>query len=697
MTDNNQIVNKENLHKTFLQWENFTVKRETDKAVILKDISGRINEKESLAILGGSGAGKTTFLNYLSQKCSKNGLIKESGESTLIINNRNETASFTFLSSYVTQDDILLNYMTPKELLLFAANLRLPSKSNIEKEILVSKLITDLELIKCQDTQVGTVEKKGLSGGERKRTAIGYELITNPKILFLDEPTTGLDIINARNVVEIITSEAKANNRIVIFTIHQPSTEIFYLFDKLMIMASGHNVYFGEAANAVNHFEKNGFHCLSTMNPAEFFISSISQENIRYKIKRKNTMDRKNSKYSKTSIHDKMNSGNIIENNDKNNDYEESKSMISTDYLNLSQLSLNDLEELEDESKIMPSELDNNNINKDNKNWYINEIEKLRIKTNKIKDNKEHISNINTEEGEVINLIDTSEYPVNKYSLHREENSFFKEFLIMFHRHFLGIKRDPKNMMLRLAMIIVNSLFVILMFWRLPKGDTAYLDRTACVFYITNICVSINMQVNILIMLSEKLYFFKETDNNLYRCSTYLISKSILEVPIQVFFSIITFLIVYFASGLNTVSFIKYINFIYIYALSGLTSSFFSIILSILIDSLEVAPAVMPFFMLTQALSGGYYIKLKSLPDYFKPFYYISIYRFTFQALTYNEFTDLPEMNCHDPIKCMNPLDEFTDTYLDSVLYLLIYSVANILICYVVLKIKVYLRKKNNK
>ncbi len=106
----------------------------------------------------------------------------------------------------------------------------------------MENLIKELGLERCADTKVGNTFIRGLSGGERKRTSIGVELITNPSLLFLDEPTTGLDSTTALNVLELLKHLAE-NGRNIVSTIHQPSSEIFGQFDNLILMVRGNIIY----------------------------------------------------------------------------------------------------------------------------------------------------------------------------------------------------------------------------------------------------------------------------------------------------------------------------------------------------------------------------------------------------------------------------------------------------------------------
>lgn len=123
--------------------------------------------------------------------------------------------------------------------------------------------------------KIGNNFIKGISGGERKRTSIGIELITNPNIIFLDEPTTGLDSTTALQVIQLLSDLAK-KGKTIISTIHQPSSELFCEFDRLMILVEGRCVYSGSAIKSYDYFDKLGYKCPEMMNASEFYLDLIS-------------------------------------------------------------------------------------------------------------------------------------------------------------------------------------------------------------------------------------------------------------------------------------------------------------------------------------------------------------------------------------------------------------------------------------
>ena len=143
----------------------------------------------------------------------------------------------------------------------------------------VNDIIGELRLNKCENTKIGGPLVKGISGGERKRTSIGVELITDPSLIFLDEPTTGLDSFTATSVMETLKDLAN-NGRTIVQTIHQPNSDIFEMFDKLMLLAKGKIIYFNDANLAVDYFTKINYKCPELSNPADYFMGIMSIESI---------------------------------------------------------------------------------------------------------------------------------------------------------------------------------------------------------------------------------------------------------------------------------------------------------------------------------------------------------------------------------------------------------------------------------
>ncbi|EAS06409.2 ABC transporter family protein (macronuclear) [Tetrahymena thermophila SB210] len=241
---------------------------------ILKQVSGYFR-KGINAILGSSGAGKTSLLNVIAKRIQNSHNTELEGQ--IQINNRSYNYSqFNNLAGYVMQDDYLLPTLTVKEYFQFAADMKLsiPDKDKFEKVI---NLIQKLQLTNCQNTLIGNVMTKGISGGERKRCSIGIELLGEPQILVLDEPTSGLDSFTSYRLICLLKSIAERDNCTIIFTIHQPSSDIWNLFDRVCLLADGKFVYQGKRENIIEYFNTINFKCPRYSNPADYFISLISE------------------------------------------------------------------------------------------------------------------------------------------------------------------------------------------------------------------------------------------------------------------------------------------------------------------------------------------------------------------------------------------------------------------------------------
>lgn len=158
---------------------------------------------------------------------------------------------FSYFQSYATQEDFLLGTLTVRETLTYSAHLRLASTmTKDEINAVVENTIMKMGLQECVDHKIGNWHLRGISSGEKKRLSISLEILTEPNVIFLDEPTTGLDSAAAFFVIEVLRNIA-LDGRIVVCTIHQPSSYIFDLFDDLCLLSNGEIIYFGEAKIAI--------------------------------------------------------------------------------------------------------------------------------------------------------------------------------------------------------------------------------------------------------------------------------------------------------------------------------------------------------------------------------------------------------------------------------------------------------------
>ncbi|RAL43105.1 hypothetical protein DM860_009887 [Cuscuta australis] len=240
---------------------------------LLHGISGYAEPGKIMAIMGPSGSGKSTLLDSLAGRLSGN--VVMTGD--ILLNGKKRRLSYGVVA-YVTQEDVLLGTLTPREAITYSAKLRLPTTlTNEDIKGIVEGTILEMGLVDCADRVVGNWQLRGISGGEKRRLSIALEILVRPHILFLDEPTSGLDSASAFFVVQALKNISR-DGRTVISSIHQPSSEVFALFDDLYLLSGGETVYFGEAKNAVQFFAEAGFPCPSRRNPSDHFLRCINSD-----------------------------------------------------------------------------------------------------------------------------------------------------------------------------------------------------------------------------------------------------------------------------------------------------------------------------------------------------------------------------------------------------------------------------------
>ncbi|TYG37145.1 hypothetical protein ES288_D13G118600v1 [Gossypium darwinii] len=255
------------------RWKKPNVSSGNTTKSLLRGISGEAKEGETMAILGASGSGKSTLIDALANRISKQSLkgsITLNGEVL-------DSDVLKVISAYVMQDDLLFPMLTVEETLMFSAEFRLPrSVSKSKKKARVQGLIDQLGLRNAGKTVIGDEGHRGVSGGERRRVSIGIDIIHDPILLFLDEPTSGLDSASALMVVKVLQRIAEGGS-IVIMSIHQPSSRILGLIDRLIILSQGRTLYSGSPSNLPQFFSDFGHPIPNNENPSEFALDLIRE------------------------------------------------------------------------------------------------------------------------------------------------------------------------------------------------------------------------------------------------------------------------------------------------------------------------------------------------------------------------------------------------------------------------------------
>ena len=243
------------------------VEQSVHRKAILNNVNAYMPNGSLTAIIGASGSGKTSMLNAISHRINDNRL-KTSGTTSYNGNSRLSSVR----SAYVQQQDILLPTLTVRETLQYSADLRLPPPITAEeRHKIVEEVILELGLKECANTRIGNNAQKGCSGGEKRRTSLGVQMLSNPSILFCDEVTTGLDATSAFQLVKTLKYLA-SKGRTIVTTIHQPRSEIWGLFDHLVLLSGGSPIYSGSASKSLPYFDNLGYELPEFVNPAEYLI-----------------------------------------------------------------------------------------------------------------------------------------------------------------------------------------------------------------------------------------------------------------------------------------------------------------------------------------------------------------------------------------------------------------------------------------
>eukprot|EP00737_Agarophyton_chilense_P000791 gb/GEZJ01000879.1/.p1 GENE.gb/GEZJ01000879.1/~~gb/GEZJ01000879.1/.p1 ORF type:complete len:663 (-),score=109.89 gb/GEZJ01000879.1/:2916-4904(-) len=526
--------------------------------LILKSMSGEARAGSMLAVMGSSGAGKTSLLNLLAGRVSTSKGAKATGAVYVNGEPRNYN-KFRKLAAYVLQDDDMFAELTVQEQLTYAALLRLPASMPREKKIMrVQKVIQELGLGKVKDTMIGNQILRGISGGERKRVNIGTELVTNPSLLFLDEPTTGLDSFNALNVMTALRQLA-SNGRTIVCTIHQPRSSIFALFDQLCLLSEGRVMYFGPANDAVSYFSALNFRSPSQFNPADFFLDLLSV--------------------------------------DPRSPEREASTKARVSYLG---------------------------------DRYANQAKPFAIEASPDPD---------VETGGEKGVADAATVEKVHFKEGMYQTSWLNEFSVLSNRAVKLAFRERAANGARLGQVIFFSLLLGLIWLNNGREEElAKRKSLAGILFFIAINQAFGGVFSVIFGFPlERSVVTRERASNMYRTSSYYLSKTVTDMPKTLFFNALFSLIVYWMVGFKQTAGAFFIFLLVVFLTSFLAESL-AISVSILAGDAQTAAGIIPVFIILALLFGGFFIDSEELGDWIAWAKYLSFIYYAFNALGHNEF-----------------------------------------------------------
>lgn len=581
-----------------------------NEAKILNEIYGVAKPGECLAIMGGSGAGKTTLLDILAGK-SKNG---STSGSIYVNGNVLSAKDFKKIVGFVDQEDHLIPTLTVYETVLNSALLRLPKKMSFKaKESRVIEVLNELRILNIKDQVIGSDFKRGISGGEKRRVSIACELVTSPSILFLDEPTSGLDSYNARNVIDCLVKLSKDFKRTIVFTIHQPRSNIVSLFDKLILLSEGDLVYSGDMVKCNDYFMRNGYKCPLGYNIADYLIDITVDHKKIVRIKgpndNLNIPDLENLAPETTDIHE--------------------------DFIRSSNNSVPDITREWEHLAVHRDEYNYDTLGRPD----IKKDETLVRIRNKLPDIYAE-SPIFLDLTEEINEIKSNPTKMELLNQYLQKANMFSQFLILSSRTFKNLYRNPKLLLSHYVLSFIVGSFCGYLYYDVSNDISGFQNRLGLFFFVLAL-FGFSSLTGLHSFSSERIIFIRERANNYYHPFSYYASKIICDLlPLRVLPPVILLSISYPLIGL-TMEHNAFLKAILVLVLFNIAVSVEVLIVGILIREPGTSTMVGVLCLLLSLLFAGLFINSEDLRSQIKWLEWISVFHYAYEALAINEVKDL--------------------------------------------------------
>ncbi|KAI8393321.1 putative ABC transporter [Radiomyces spectabilis] len=602
-----------------------------NKQTVLKNAMGMARPGEVMAIMGPSGAGKSTLLDILANR-TKTGTV--SGQ--VYLNGQTLSPSeYKKMIGYVDQEDTMIPTLTVYETILYSALLRLPrSMSEQAKKFRVMEVMQELGIDGIKDSKIGQPDNRSISGGERRRVAIACELVTSPSILFLDEPTSGLDAYNAYNVVESLVTLARDYNRTIIFTIHQPRSNIVTLFDQLVLLAKGRIVYSGPENRVQSYFRNAGYSCPPGFNIADYLIDLTMQS----------TPPRPPT---------------ILEHNDNPIDvastaappnnrrgFSSTDHQLQDDLENTSQQWASELGNREQETRPRRSRRSQQPsmdvvIDGENSANAVDE-EGLTIHLRRLVDNYDNSFVANALRNEIRGAVSAASsaegheaVPIRPVNTH-ERPGCLAQFRILADRTFKNLYRNPMLMFAHYAIAVALALICGGLFYRVSNTIAGFQNRMG-LFFFYEALLGFMCLTSLQVFSSERVLFVRERANGYYSPGVYFLSKVLFDIiPLRVVPPLMMGLISYYMVGLVE-GVAEFFKFLLVMVLFNLTAAAMCLAIGVVFKNLSMANLLCCMAMLFSMLFAGLLLNKDSMSPYFGWLKHLSFFNYALEALLVNE------------------------------------------------------------
>ena len=605
-------IMNENFEPATLSFENISYSvGENNNNRVLNNVFGLVKPRECLAIMGGSGAGKTTLLDILAGK-NKDGKISGS---IYVNGNTVKPKYYKEIVGFVDQEDHLIPTLTVYETVLNSALLRLPRNMSLQhKQARVLEVLNELRILGIKDRVIGSNFKRGISGGEKRRVSIACELVTSPSILFLDEPTSGLDSYNARNVVDCLVKLSRDYDRTIVFTIHQPRSNIVSLFDKLILLSDGDLIFSGDMIKANDFFTKNGYKCPLGYNIADYLIDITVDHNKVVKV---------------TNAGSEVVSATSTEFRDEQDAH--------TRFLNNRTASQEDTTQEWEHFAVHRDEYNTDVIGR-RKTASGEEETLLKLR------NKLHSLFVESSlAGEITHEIEEGKENPQPLSLQLhniKKATFIDQVAILSSRTFKNLYRNPRLLLAHYVLSLFVGLFTGYLYYDVKNDISGFQNRLGFFFFILAF-FGFSSLTGLHSFATERIIFVRERANNYYEPLAYYVSKIFCDViPLRVLPPILLISIAYPLVGL-TMEHNAFLKTILSLVLFNVAVTVEMLIVGILIKEPGTSTMLGVLLLLLSLLFAGLFINSDDLKVLIKWLEWVSVFHYAYEALAINEVKDL--------------------------------------------------------
>ncbi|ANQ10613.1 ABC transporter [Plasmodium coatneyi] len=578
------------------------------KLEILHGIKGILLPQTITVIMGPSGSGKTTLLNILSMK------VTDGVEGNFLINDTNRSKSIKSYMGYVLQDDYFFSRLTVYETIEFTAKLKLDIRDKSKLRELVHSVLDIMSLTHVKDTIVGDAFIRGISGGQRKRLSIANEILSNPPLLLMDEPTSGLDSSSALSLVECIQRIATISNTTIISSLHQPSSQVFGKFDRLIAITNGYIIYHGKTTHLSKYLKKVGFICPYGWNIADYLMDVLC-----------------NTKFE--SI--------LLENYNKYLRYDKEVGY----YMDIDSI----------DNKVIHDDYDSLLAKEGNESRELQSNNKSPIGVRK-KSPKISIQEINNAREQDLDKLKAVEVLI---SLQEKKTPYIRQNFFLFTRGLKKIIIDEITIVKVIDLVVILTLFGFL--WsKTFKEDTedGIIDTIGAIFFILSYWTFYPAYLSLYSFPSEREVIAKERNMKTFQVSNYFFSKLFVEFifffTLIAFWVLVTHLILY-----GTLKFGVYVSYVFVTLLNALISSSLGYFISTLFDNFSKAVSFLSVVLLTMTLTNGFYVEIAKLQIPFRYLQWLSYQTYSASVLAKIKFDDASIKCSSDNLSTLCQTDGF--------------------------------------